>query len=194
MAYVKSTDLNDIQNDVLTTVLTNNSKISKINSLRTTAKSIIKAINELNGLLGAAVDQAQTATQNAQEASAAIKTTKNEIQQSMQNVVKEVVVKEAAFGERVQLCDDELDCHNDGQTIFPLNHKPVRDGDILFYVNGVKYPKDDYRYDAKANNITWLNAVRNEAHPHAFDIKKTDSVSAVYMVEQISHNDEVVAG
>ena len=179
MAYTKSTDLNDIQNDVLTSDLTSNTKISKINSLRTTAKTIVKAINELNGLLGAAVDQAQTATQNAQEANAAVETTKTEIQQTIQNVVKEVVVQKMTEDISGGIQNDEFACV-DNQTKFTLSKQPLDKNNLLFYVNGVKYLRSDWSFNEAANEIVWVNT---SPSTKGFVIGKNDMVSIVYMVK-----------
>ena len=62
MAYDKSTDLTSIQADVLTTSLEANAKINKLNQLKTTQKSITKAINELKGNLSQAINKSQTAS------------------------------------------------------------------------------------------------------------------------------------
>ena len=62
MAYDKSTDLSSIQADVLTTSLAANANISKLNQLKTTQKSITKAINELKGNLSQAINKSQTAS------------------------------------------------------------------------------------------------------------------------------------
>ena len=48
MAYDKTTDLESIQADVLTTDLSTNTKISKLKQLKTDTKVITKAINSLN--------------------------------------------------------------------------------------------------------------------------------------------------
>ena len=62
MAYDKSTDLSSIQADVLTTSLAANANISKLNQLKTTQKTITKAINELKGNLSQAINKSQAAS------------------------------------------------------------------------------------------------------------------------------------
>ena len=190
MAYDKSTDLNDIQKDVLTTALTNNSKISKINQLGTTAKTIIKAINELNGFLGTATDQANSATATANEAKESIEITKAELQETIKTVVKEVIVTEGvAASINYNLQSDEFACQN-GQTVFALSKVPADKGDILFYVNGIKYMKTDYQYDKSSNTVQWLNAENDDSHPNAFVLKSTDYVSIVYMAKPVEEENQ----
>jgi len=177
MAYNKANDLPDIQNDVLTSDTSANSKISKLNQLKTSAKRITKAINELNDKLGAAQESAASATTEAAAAKDEVVGMKTEVQ----NMVTEIVTKkitEVVVSNGIQ--NDEFACENN-QTVFSLTKTPADKNNILFYINGIKYPKTDYCYHEDSNTIEWLNAVKNDQRPNAFSLKDTDSVSAIYM-------------
>ncbi len=64
MAYDKSTDLENVQADVLTTDTSSNTKISKLKQLKTENKTVTKAINALNDQLGNAQASASDALQS----------------------------------------------------------------------------------------------------------------------------------
>lgn len=64
MAYDKTTDLESVQADVLTTDTADNTKISKLKQLKTENKVITKAINALNDQLGNAQASASDALQS----------------------------------------------------------------------------------------------------------------------------------
>ncbi len=176
MAYDKTNDLFSIQNDVLTTLLTNNTKISKLNGLKTDNKTIVKAINELLGKLTTAIEQVTTATQQANEAKGSITEIKNEVQ----SMVTETIAQNTAGAVSGSIQNDEFVCE-DNQTVFHLAKTPIDKENILFYINGIKYAKADYCYHEEDNTIEWLSVVKNEQHPHAFSIKATDNISAVYV-------------
>ncbi len=63
MAYDKSTDLESVQADVLTTDTSTNTKITKLKQLKTETKVVTKAINALNDQLGNAQASASDALQ-----------------------------------------------------------------------------------------------------------------------------------
>jgi hypothetical protein len=176
MAYDKTNDLFPIQNDVLTTLLTNNTKISKLNGLKTDSKSIVKAINELLGKLTTAIEQVTTATQQANEAKGSVAEVKTEVQTMVTEIATQKMTEVVSGG----IQNDEFACE-DNQTVFKLSKAPVDKDNILLYVNGVKYRKADYRYDESANTVEWVNTDIDENHPHPFYLKSTDAVSAVYM-------------
>ncbi len=64
MAYDKTTDLESVQADVLTTDTADNTKISKLKQLKTENKVVTKAINALNDQLGNAQASASDALQS----------------------------------------------------------------------------------------------------------------------------------
>lgn len=176
MAYDKSTDLEQIQADVLGTSLANNSKITGLNKLKTSAQVVLRAINEINNKLASALtktDQATAAATEAKESAAEVKT-------EVQTMVTEVVTRKMTEVVSGGIQNDEFACE-DNQTMFKLSKVPIDKDNILFYVNGVKYRKADYRYDESTNIIEWVNTNVDENHPHPFYLKNTDAVSAVYM-------------
>ena len=176
MAYDKTNDLFSIQNDVLTTLLTNNTKISKLNGLKTDGKSVVKAINELLSKLNTVLSQVTTASQDANEAKDGIAGVKTEVQTMVTEIVTQKMTEIVSGG----IQNDEFACE-DNQTAFRLSKAPIDKDNILFYINGVKYRKADYRYDESTNIVEWVNTDIDENHPHPFCLKNTDAVSAVYM-------------
>ena len=68
MAYDKTTDLESVQADVLTTDMTSNTKVSKLKQLKTESKVPTKAINALNEQLNNAQASASDALVNAADA------------------------------------------------------------------------------------------------------------------------------
>ncbi len=176
MAYDKTNDLFPIQNDVLTTLLTNNTKISKLNGLKTDGKSIVKAINELLSKLNTALSQVTTASQQANEAKNGVAGVKTEVQTMVTEIVTQKMTEIVSGG----IQNDEFYCE-DNQTVFALSKTPADKDNILFYVNGVKYTKEDYRYNEADNTVKWLNSAADEKHPHPFVLKTTDVASVVYI-------------
>lgn len=175
--YDKDTDLLSIQADVLTTDVSTNSKISKSKQLKTTNTVVTKAINELNSTLQQIVLQVANAVNNSDEAKKGVDGVKEEVP----GIVQEVLIQKMTEIVSGGIFNDEIEC-SDNQTVFTLTKKPLDVENILFYVNGVKYPKKDTAYDAENNTVTWKN-VPDAEHPHGFQIKSTDSVSAVYMAQ-----------
>lgn len=176
MAYEKATDLESIQADVLTTDTSTNAKITGLKKLKTDNKIVTKAINEIFSLLSTISAQSGNAVTSANEANEAVSNMKDEVPSIVQEVLIQKMTEIISGG----IYNDELTCA-DNQTVFVLTKKPLDKDNILFYVNGVKYPKNNFSYDAEANTITWNNVVVDEDHPHAFALKATDVISAVYM-------------
>lgn len=176
MAYDKSTDLVQIQADVLGTSLANNSKITGLNKLKTSAQVVLRAINEINNKLASALTKTDQATAAATEAKENVAGVKNEVQTMVTEIVTQKMTEVVSGG----IQNDEFVCE-DNQTVFKLSNTPVDKDNIMFYVNGVKYRKADYRYDESANTVEWINTDVDENHPHPFCLKSTDAVSAVYM-------------
>ena len=166
MAYDKSTDLSVIQADVLTTSLEANAKINKLNQLKTTQKSITKAINELKGNLSQAINKSQTASDQV-----------TDVKENIINIVKEQVTSIVSGG----IQNDEFAC-SDKQVKFALTKSPADKDNILFYVNGVKYAKADHSYDENTNEEIWIG-VKDDKHPNGFDLGTRDIVSIVYMAK-----------
>jgi len=175
MAYDKTNDLFPIQNDVLTTLLTNNTKISKLNGLKTDGKSIVKAINELLGKLNTALSQVTTASQEANEAKDGVAGVKTEVQTMVTEIVTQKMTEIVSGG----IQNDEFACE-DNQTVFALSKTPADKDNILFYVNGVKYLRSDWEYDEVKNEAKWLNTAQATK---GFVISKADAVSIVYIAE-----------
>lgn len=67
MAYVKSTDLKNVQKDVLTSLISQNELINKSYQLKTTSQGVLKAVNELKTQLAAAQELAATANNSVAE-------------------------------------------------------------------------------------------------------------------------------
>jgi hypothetical protein len=176
MAYDKTTDLIQIQADVLGTSLASNSKITGLNKLKTSAQVVLRSINEINNKLESALNKTDQATAAATEANESVAGVKNEVQTMVTEIVTQKMTEVVSGG----IQNDEFVCE-DNQTVFHLTKTPIDKENILFYINGVKYAKADYRYHEEDNTIEWLSVVQNEQHSHAFSIKSTDSVSAVYM-------------
>jgi len=175
MAYDKTNDLFPIQNDVLTTLLTNNTKISKLNGLKTDGKYIVKAINELLGKLNTALSQVTTASQEANEAKDGVAGVKTEVQTMVTEIVTQKMTEIVSGG----IQNDEFACE-DNQTVFALSKTPADKDNILFYVNGVKYLRSDWEYDEVKNEAKWLNTAQATK---GFVISKADAVSIVYISE-----------
>lgn len=178
MAYDKSTDLVQIQADVLGTSLASNSKITGLNKLKTSAQVVLRAINEINNKLESALNKTDQATAAATEAKENVAGVKDEVQTMITEVVTKTIKETVVVGGGIQ--NDEFYCE-DNQTVFTLSKTPADKDNILFYVNGVKYTKEDYRYNEADNTVEWLNSVADEKHPHPFALKVTDVVSVVYM-------------
>lgn len=176
MAYDKSTDLIQIQADVLGTSLASNSKITGLNKLKTSAQIVLRSINEINNKLESALNKTDQATATATEAKENVAGVKNEVQTMVTEIVTQKMTEVVSGG----IQNDEFVCE-DNQTVFKLSNAPVDKDNIMFYVNGVKYRKADYRYDESANTVEWINTDVDENHPHPFCLKSTDAVSAVYM-------------
>ena len=166
MAYDKSTDLTAVQADVLTTSLASNASISKLNQLKTTAKTITKAINELKGNLSQAIASSQNASDQVME-----------VKENITNIVKEQITSIVSGGIR----NDEFACE-DNQIVFKLTKTPADPDNVLFYVNGVKYLRSDQSYDAENNQVTWKGQ-KDDTHPNGFDLSSKDNVSIVYMAK-----------
>ena len=175
MAYDKTNDLFPIQNDVLTTLLTNNTNISKLNGLKTDGKSIVKAINELLSKLNTAISQVTTASQEANEAKDGVAGVKTEVQTMVTKIVTQKMTEIVSGG----IQNDEFACE-DNQTVFTLSKTPADVDNILFYVNGVKYLRSDWEYDEVRNEAKWLNTAQATK---GFTISKTDTVSIVYIAK-----------
>ena len=175
MAYDKTNDLFSIQNDVLTTLLTNNTKISKLNGLKTDGKSVVKAINELLGKLNTAISQVTTASQDANEAKDGVAGVKTEVQTMVTEIVTQKMTEIVSGG----IQNDEFTCE-DNQTVFALSKTPADVNNILFYVNGVKYLRSDWEYDEVKNEAKWLNTAQATK---GFTISKADAVSIVYIAK-----------
>lgn len=175
MAYDKTNDLFSIQNDVLTTLLTNNTKISKLNGLKTDGKSIVKAINELLSKLNTALSQVTTASQDANEAKDGVAGVKTEVQTMVTEIVTQKMTEIVSGG----IQNDEFVCE-DNQTVFKLSKTPADVNNILFYVNGVKYLRSDWEYDEVKNEAKWLNTAQATK---GFTISKADAVSIVYIAK-----------
>ena len=180
MAYDKSTDLNNIQFDVLTGNLGLNEKIKGLNKLKTVSQTVVRAINELFSTIDQAKTQAGIATDAATEAKQGVETAKTEIQESVQSIVKETITQKMTEIVSGGIQNDEFYCE-DNQTAFTLSKTPADKDNILFYVNGVKYTKEDYRYNEADNTVEWLNVAVDEKHPQPFALKVTDVVSMVYI-------------
>jgi len=176
MAYDKATDLEQIQADVLGTSLANNSKITGLNKLKTSAQVVLRAINEINNKLASALTKTDQATAAATEAKENVAGVKEEAKTLVQEIITQKMTEIVSGG----IQNDEFYCE-DNQTVFALSREPVDVNNILFYVNGVKYTKEDYRYNEADNTVEWLNSAADEKHPHPFALKTTDVASAVYM-------------
>lgn len=166
MAYDKSTDLTSIQADVLTTSLETNAKINKLNQLKTTQKSITKAINELKGNLSQAINKSQAASDQV-----------TDVKENIINIVKEQVTSIVSGG----IQNDEFKCQ-DGDTKFLLTKTPADKDNIMFFVNGVKYARADHSYDENTNEETWIG-IKDENHSNGFSLSSKDVVSIVYMAK-----------
>ena len=166
MAYDKSTDLTSIQADVLTTSLEANAKIKKLNQLKTTQKSITKAINELKGNLSQAINKSQTASDQV-----------TDVKENIINIVKEQVTSIVSGG----IQNDEFKCQ-DGDTKFLLTKTPADKDNIMFFVNGVKYARADHSYNESTNEETWIG-IKDQNHPNGFVLSSKDIVSVVYMAK-----------
>lgn len=166
MTYDKSTDLSVIQADVLTTSLEANAKINKLNQLKTTQKSITKAINELKGNLSQAINKSQAASDQV-----------TDVKENIINIVKEQVTSIVSGG----IQNDEFKCQ-DGDTKFLLTKTPADKDNIMFFVNGVKYARADHSYDENTNEETWIG-IKDENHSNGFSLSSKDVVSIVYMAK-----------
>ena len=166
MAYDKSTDLTSIQADVLTTSLEANAKINKLNQLKTTQKTITKAINELKGNLSQAINKSQAASDQV-----------TDVKENIINIVKEQVTSIVSGG----IQNDEFKCQ-DGDTKFLLTKTPADKDNIMFFVNGVKYARADHSYDENTNEETWIG-IKDENHSNGFSLSSKDVVSIVYMAK-----------
>lgn len=168
MAYDSSTDLSAIQRDVLTTDVSANSLISKVKQLKTSQKTIIKALNDISSKLDQAIEKANTANTDAAE-------TKKLVSSSGAGSAQ------TATAPSITLQNDEFVCA-DSQTEFVLSKTPKDANNILFLVNGVKYARSDFSYNASSNKATWTG-IKDENHPRGFSLAHTDVVSIVYLVE-----------
>lgn len=180
MAYNKATDLEQIQADVLGTNVANNAKITGLNKLKTSTKIVLRAINEVNEKLINALAKTDQASDMAKSATENVDSLKEDVKTMITEVVKETITNTVIVGGGGNIQNDEFVCE-DNQVKFVLSKKPTDIKNILFYVNGVKYPKIEYQYNEADNSIEWLNAEVNDAHPQAFALSATDSISAVYM-------------
>jgi len=176
MAYDKATDLEQIQADVLSTSLANNSKITGLNKLKTNVQIVLRAINEINTKLQSVLKKADQATETATEAKENVAGVKEEAKTLVQEIITQKMTEIVSGG----IQNDEFYCE-DNQTVFALSKTPADKNNILFYVNGVKYTKEDSRYNETDNAVEWLNVAADEKHPHPFALKVTDVVSVVYM-------------
>ena len=176
MAYDKTTDLIQIQADVLGTSLASNSKITGLNKLKTSAQVVLRSINEINNKLESALNKTDQATAAATEAKQGVENVKEEAKTLVQETITQKMTEIVSGG----IQNDEFYCE-DNQTVFTLSKTPADKDNILFYVNGVKYTKEDYRYNEADNTVEWLNVAADEKHPHPFALKVTDMVSVVYM-------------
>lgn len=177
MAYDKATDLEQIQADVLGTSLANNSKITGLNKLKTSAQVVLRAINEINNKLASALTKTDQATAAATEAKENVAGVKDEVQTMIAEVVTKTIKETVVVGGGIQ--NDEFYCEDD-QTVFTLSKTPADKDNILFYVNGVKYLRSDWEYNEARNEAKWLNTAQATK---GFTISKTDTVSIVYIAK-----------
>lgn len=180
MAYDKATDLEQIQADVLGTSLANNSKITGLNKLKTSAKVVLRAINEINNKLESALNKTDQATAAATEAKENVAGVKDEVQTMITEVVAKTIRETVVVGGGIQ--NDEFYCE-DNQTVFALSKTPADKDNILFYVNGVKYTRADFQCNEADNSVEWINVAADENHPHPFALKSTDFVSVIYIAQ-----------
>ena len=166
MSYDSSTDLKQIQKDVLTTDLTANTLISRASQLKTQSSRITKAINELQSRLDSSLNYATDASQKV-----------DAIQENITNIVKEQITSIVSGG--IQ-SDEFIPAEN--QNKFTLTKTPADPDNIMFFVNGVKYLKVDRSYSATDNSVTWTGQ-KSETRPKGFNLATTDEISIVYMAK-----------
>ena len=161
VAYDKTTDLESIQADVLTTDTTDNTKITKLKQLKTDTKVPTKAINALNEQLGNAQESASDALQRvvALENRLADSTPADNPEPQTNETV--VVVQNADVGYvtwQLTLLTDHLAL--DGQTVTGADYPEL----LAFAVDHqlVTADADDmslFRYDETTDALTLPNYV-----------------------------------
>lgn len=144
MSYNKSTDFQSIQKDVLSTDTTTNSSISKLKQFKTNNKTVLGAVNENYNRLNNIAKQVADALAKAEE----------------------------ALGKATYIQNDEF-IPDENQVSFVLSKTPNDQDNILFYINGIKYSRDDIKYISDTNTIEWLSAEQLQLGPK-------HSVSVVY--------------
>ena len=170
MAYDKATDLNYIQRDVLLTSVKQNTAIPKPKQLKTSQATVIQVLNDLDAKMSTALDKSNAASKGVED-----------VKTNIINIVTEQITQKMTEIVSGGIQNDEYVPKN-GQAEFALTKTPADKTNILFFVNGIKYTRNDFAYNEAANTVTWTG-IKDAAHPKGFNVETTDVVSIVYMAK-----------
>lgn len=186
-----STNINEVQSDILIENVTNNpllkaSTISTRNkSLDTSAKNVIRSINELLVKINKIEEYTKTSVDNQYQAIGDL-TTHPEMITNLHAVSPSIIELLLDVNTRLKAIenlakDDFEDVFTVGdavQTEFKLTHKPL--GKIYVYIDGLKYLKSNYEYNSETNTITWIFTESKGG----FDIKDSEVVFEYDYIEE----------
>ncbi|MDF2567768.1 MAG: hypothetical protein K0R90_1224 [Oscillospiraceae bacterium] len=194
-----------LQSDVLLQSLATNpyfaaSSIPTKNAkLATTKQDIIRAINEIvsnfsalkiatdtnvNKVLQALgdftadttlLDKLKAIDGNLIEALAKVNTTAQNASASADSAASRIEIVRQQIEEAGATFEDEQELTEDTNVV-KLQYTPVDASKIDLYINGVKYGKKFFTYDADTNSITWINIGKYIG----FDLEATDIITAIY--------------
>lgn len=92
------------------------------------------------------------------------------------NIIMEIL-KRLTIAEKFSADDyeDEFEVGEDTtQSVFSLTHKPI--GKVRFYIDGVRYFSNYYRYNSSDNTVVWLGTTDNMGSDKGFEISDSTVV------------------
>ena len=193
-------NINELQSDVLGEKLTNNplmkasSMVAKNKSLKTTQKTVVNAINELQIIVS---NFTETASKDLSTMYSVVgnfakdSSLKSEITDRGADTIIALLVntydsqiriseKLNALSEKIsQLEQYAFDDYEDifhipeseTRSEFKLTYKPI--GKIRIYIDGIRYFSDTISYDENTNTVTWINTAEKA---EGFNITDADVV------------------